>query len=121
MLVRFRRNRLFIFGFISICFLIYWLNKHDANDGISVDTDTQLIGENDKKKHEFPDKSAPTLQKLPTTPRIVREEIIEINGRKLKKIDWHDYDFIAREQARTGLLNVLFLNLNCLLLFIRIG
>jgi len=40
----------------------------------------------------------------------IREEIVEIDGKKLRKIDWHDYESIARENARTG-------NVHCLSIY----
>ena len=33
---------------------------------------------------------------------IVPEQFVEIDGKKLRKIDWHDYTLIERENARIG-------------------
>ncbi len=35
--------------------------------------------------------------------RSIQEEFVEIDGKQWRKIDWHDYEAIDRENARTGL------------------
>jgi hypothetical protein len=46
------------------------------------------------------DPTTTTTSQIPT--RSVREEIVEIDGKKVKKVDWHDYELIAQENSRTG-------------------
>lgn len=79
--VRFRRKRLLILLFLLISISIYLINSNIANEDDLFDV-----------------KSTSFVQSK------IREEFVEINGQKLKKIDWHDYDFIARENVRAGIL-----------------
>jgi len=77
--VRFRRKRLSILLFLLISIFIYLINYYNEDNLFDV------------KSTSF-------------VPSKIREEFVEINGKKLKKIDWHDYDSIARENVRTGIL-----------------
>lgn len=79
--VRFRRKRILFVLFLSIWILTCLISYLDS------------IIENDD-----------LIDIKSTTSSIVREEFIEINGTKLRKIDWHDYESIAREKIRTGIL-----------------
>jgi hypothetical protein len=70
---RFRRRRLLIFViFIVIYFVYYYLNPGEEN-----------------------------VVKRLSSVTIVHEQIVEIGGKQLKKIDWHDYTSIIR----TGIVN----------------
>jgi hypothetical protein len=84
---RFRRKRILLFFFLLIFIFIYVFNYHSEN---VINNEHELYVENEKK-----------------TSSSIREQFVEIDGKKLRKIDWHDYEFIARENARTGTLTQL--------------
>ena len=106
MLFRFRRKRFTIIFILLILTFIYLLDNQ---------TDNQIIAENDSfdkeinkpskqyKDEVMCDNTTTTVEVL---SRTIREEIIEINGTKLRKIDWHDYEMIARENNRTGIFSI---------------
>ena len=77
---RFRRRRLLIFViFIVIYFVNYYLNSGEEN-----------------------------IVKRLSSVTIVHEQIVEIGGKQLKKIDWHDYTSITR----TGIVNpIIFMDI----------
>jgi len=76
--VRFRRKRILFLVLLSSFIFIYFINYHSEN----------LITD------EIELKSSSSIH----------EQFVEINEKKLRKIDWHDYEFIARENIRTGIL-----------------
>jgi len=78
--LRFRRKRILLLFLLSSFIFIYFINYQSEN----------LIT---NKHNEIELKSLSSI----------REQFVEINGKKLRKIDWHDYEFIARENARTGI------------------
>ncbi len=103
--LRFRRKRILLLILPSIFIFIYFINYHTEN----------LIANDDDLHHENEVKN--TVSILST----IREQFVEIDGKKLRKIDWHDYEFIARENARTGILiDLFFLRFDFFLFFIRI-
>jgi hypothetical protein len=81
--LRYRRKRI-LFIVLLFILIVYLLNQYqdDSNDQNGL-TDSFSIS----TKHE---------------------RLVEINGEKSRKIDWHDYESIAREKARTGILIHLF-------------
>ena len=99
--VRYRRNRLILI--VCLCFLVfyYWRTNNVEHDDIKPQHIERLVDIEDKELPKAPVEKSSSIR---STSRPVREEIVEINGKKMKKIDWHDYDAIAREQARTGQL-----------------
>ncbi|CAF0842204.1 unnamed protein product [Adineta ricciae] len=82
--LRFRRKRIFFvfFLFLSIIYLI--------NQQIEYSVDTNEVIHREEKHVSS------------STPRI-HGKLVDILGRKVQKIDWHDYAAIARDTARTGL------------------
>lgn len=90
--IRVRRNRFTVITFVSISFVIYWLNSNLKSTTDNVDPSADLP--------EKPVGNDVKTVRSPSGP--LQEEIVEINGTKMRKIDWHDYDAIAREEARTG-------------------
>lgn len=91
--VRYRRRRVLILSVISFLVIIYLINDRSNNE-------RDDLSEREVKK---PEKQVVIENRTTTTTsRTIREEIVEINGKKLRKIDWHDYELIARENARTG-------------------
>lgn len=105
MSVRYRRRRLFFISVIAMIIIIYFA-KNPSQNSISASDD--LSDQQLKPDAEpIPNKIIPEI--IPTTIKVsevqsrkIREEIVEINGKKLRKIDWHDYESIARDNARTG-------------------
>jgi hypothetical protein len=95
--VRYRRRRVLILSVISFLVIIYLINDRSNNE-------TDDLFEREVKKPEkqvvIESRTTTTTSQLPS--RTIREEIVEIDGKKLRKIDWHDYELIARENARTG-------------------
>ena len=99
--VRFRRRRLLYICVLLIFFGIYWFNQNSEplSDNVYAEPVEPVLKV--KRSHfENQPESAPILN-IPIQ-RKTREETVEINGKILKKIDWHDYGFIARENARVG-------------------
>ena len=98
--VRYRRNRLLIILCLSTLVVLYWTHN---NSNSSTDDEKKPVGrvmQNDETK--LIKEPIKISQTAPSSTRLVREELVEINGKKLKKIDWHDYEAIAREDARNG-------------------
>jgi hypothetical protein len=84
MSLRFRRNRTLILFLLLIIVIIYLTNNHSQN---SIDNEDDL-------------KDVKSQSVLST----VREQVVEIDDKKLRKIDWHDYEYITRDNARIGSL-----------------
>ncbi len=80
--VRFRQNRILYIFFLLILILIYFNYYYHLKNSI--------INKNE-------------IKKTSTVVSIVREQFIGIGGKKLRKIDWHDYQAINRENARKGI------------------
>jgi hypothetical protein len=72
--VRFRRKRILFLVLLSSFIFIYFIN-YQITDEIELKSSSSI-----------------------------HEQFVEINEKKLRKIDWHDYEFIARENTRTGIL-----------------
>ena len=96
MSLRFRRNRLIIILIITILSLIYLLNN--SSETLKVD-DEIIVRRKTHPRVKINERTTATMKK---PFRSVREEIVEIDGKQVKRIDWHDYDSIERENARTG-------------------
>ncbi len=79
--LRFRRKRILLLFLLSSFIFIYFINYQSENVITNKHNEIEL-----------------------TSLSSIREQFVEINGKKLRKIDWHDYEFIARENARTGIL-----------------
>ncbi len=104
--LRFRRNRVLIISCIAVFIIIYVINNRSENRR----EDEDNLPDTDIKKVEVKrsvdkiirkiDPTTTTTSQIPT--RSVREEIVEIDGKKVKKVDWHDYELIAQENSRTG-------------------
>ncbi|CAF1472211.1 unnamed protein product [Rotaria sordida] len=105
--VRFRRKRVLIICVISICTIIYLIKNHSENPANNRDdiSNIEIKIKNkpyvDKIVHKTTTATTTTTTQSPF--RTVREEIVEIDEKKLRKIDWHDYELIDRENARKGL------------------
>lgn len=102
--IRYRRRRVLIISIVSIFVIIYFFNNRSQNSINNEDNlSEQQIKENKKR---FVDhvigESRNTTATLKTSIQSVREEFVNIDGKKLRKIDWHDYESIARENARIG-------------------
>lgn len=109
MSIRYRRNRVLIISLVAIFALFYYFQTHSGevpDQAISKDRQRSIDEVLKRNQQKNPD---PLVEKIPTPTvavkrqtRAVREEFVEINGKKLRKIDWHDYDAIERESTRTG-------------------
>lgn len=112
--VRFHRNRILIISIISILIVIYLINTHlDNRTKDDYDVFDTVIKKDvkrfaDELIHETTTKTTKTKSSLKS--RSLREELVEIDGKKLRKIDWHDYELIARENARTGDFHFIYLS-----------
>ena len=111
MSIRYRRRRVLIIAVVAILALLYYFNnqlkevhKDDSNDIERQRKIDEVLKRNDKQNgdpvSERPQKIMPVVKSQ--KKRTLREEIVEINGKRLKKIDWHDYTLIERENARIG-------------------
>ncbi|CAF2929979.1 unnamed protein product [Rotaria sp. Silwood2] len=104
--VRYRRKRILIISIVSIIIIIYLTKNRSENQTDGGHDDSSNI-EIKRKAKRFVDKIIHRTTTVTSTTqlqsRTVREEIIEIDGKKLRKIDWHDYELIDRENARQGL------------------
>lgn len=111
MSIRYRRRRVLIIAVVAILALLYYFNnqlkevhKDDSNDIERQRKIDEVLKRNDKQNgdpvSERPQKIMPVVKSQ--KKRTLREEIVEINGKRLKKIDWHDYDMIEQESTRTG-------------------
>jgi hypothetical protein len=100
MSVRYRRKRVLLLFIATIIVTTYWINKR------SYRVDVDQTQEHESKSRSDPNeptyRTASTSTTLSSSLRSVRTKIVEINGEKLRKIDWHDYESMARENARTG-------------------
>jgi hypothetical protein len=111
--VRFRRRRVLIISVISIFIIFYLIDNRSKN----VTNDEDDLSNKKIKKDIKPfvnqviDESrtttTTTISQIPN--QSIREEIVDIDGKKLRKIDWHDYESIARENVRTGNVHYLFI------------
>lgn len=105
--IRYRRNRVLIISVVVILVLFYYYyNRSEESPDPVIGKEKQLIIDEVLKRNQKGNLD-PVPEKIPTTTvkrqaRTVREEFVEIGGKKLRKIDWHDYDAIERENARTG-------------------
>ena len=95
--LRYRRKRLLVI-FLLFILIVYLITQHSEN----------LEDNQDDQNNVQSSFSTQTN----------REKFIEINGKNLRKIDWHDYESIARDNGRTGKLIPLFslVSLACYLL-----
>ncbi|UJR20991.1 hypothetical protein I4U23_024093 [Adineta vaga] len=83
--LRFRRKRVLLVFFLFLS-TIYLINKQLKHP---LDIDEQAYVPKDEKKSV-------------SYKSQISKKIVEINGEKVQKIDWHDYESIARDNARTG-------------------
>lgn len=104
--VRFRRRR-FLFICITAIFIIiyliknYSINRSNEETVLSNEEIEKLVKlsiDKEVQKIKVPTTSTTSTVQLP----IAREEFVRIDGKQFKKIDWHDYEAIAREDARKG-------------------
>jgi hypothetical protein len=99
--VRFRRKRILVISIISIFIVIYLINTRSDNPSKDVKRFTDEIIHT-------------TTMKSSLLSRSLREEL---HGEKLKKIDWHDYELIARENARIGDFHFIYLSISYYLVY----
>lgn len=85
MLYRFHRERILIVVLLSISFIASLIKYHSKS---------LFYKANDLNGGEAITSSSSSQTTI--------EEYAEINGRKFKKIDWHDYAFINSEYMRNG-------------------
>ena len=108
MSLRFRRKRVLLISIVSLFIIIYLITNRTKNP--TNDEENVLNNKEKKDGKQFVEEIIRTT--ISTTKTIqsssLREKIVEIDGKKFKKIDWHDYELIARENARTGYFNYLF-------------
>lgn len=97
MSIRLRRNRLLIVSIVSILSLLYWIQSYsgDVHDDEGASTYR-------RRAADVIVREVTVTTTTETRTRVRREEIVEIGGKRIKKIDWHDYELIARDNARTG-------------------
>ena len=135
--VRYRRRRVLIISVVSIFVIIYLFNNrskelvHEENDLSNrvikknrepiVDEERKIDRKRVVDEEEIVDR---VTKKISTTTsasskRVLREELVEIDGKKLRKIDWHDYEAIDRENARIGRFSYLFTDVFPSFFFIR--
>ena len=104
--VRYRRNRLLLILCLCLVVIVYW--RSNSGDHQDQDADHAEVRRKpveriiDIEDGELPKQPVKLSTTVRSTTRPVREEFVEIDGKKYKKIDWHDYEAIAREEARTG-------------------
>jgi hypothetical protein len=108
--VRFRRKRILVISIISIFIVIYLIDTHSDNPSKD---EYDIVRKKDVKR--FTDEIIhTTTMKSSLLSRSLREEL---HGEKLKKIDWHDYELIARENARIGDFHFIYLSTSYYLVF----
>ncbi len=95
--VRFRRKRILVISIISFFIAIYLIDTR--SDNLSKDV------------KRFTDEIIHTTTMK--TPLLSRSR----HGEKLKKIDWHDYELIARENARIGDFDFIYQSISYYLVF----
>ena len=83
--LRFRRKRVLLLLFLLLC-VVYLLSQQ-----------LEYPVENDDHPREAP--GGKSLSSF----RSIREQLVDVRGRNEKKIDWHDYECMARDDARSGL------------------
>jgi hypothetical protein len=106
--LRFRRKRIILISILSIFLIVYLINNRSEELIIDENnlSDTQIKQDDVKRsiKEIIREVNPTTTTTTTTTSQIPsREEIFEFNGKKFKKIDWHDYELISREHSRTGI------------------
>ena len=107
--IRLRRKRSTLISLVLIFVVIYWIN---TSSNSTTDQANRLPDPRLKIVEKKPVENVVSSTKsVLTAPRPVREEVVEIDGKKLRKIDWHDYDSMAREDARTGRLSLQFVKI----------
>lgn len=84
MQVRFRRKRVILLVILLLCAAYLTFQQVE----LTADNTDEL--------------GAVNVRKGAVHVKGVREEFVDVHGKQMRKIDWHDYAFIAREQARTG-------------------
>ncbi|CAF3391363.1 unnamed protein product [Rotaria socialis] len=100
--LRLRRKRILIISIISIILIIYFTKNHsEKQTNNEDDLLDKPIKKHDKRSVNKLDDA--TTRKSQYQTRTVREAFVQIDGKTLRKIDWHDYEMIARENARKGL------------------
>ena len=96
--IRFRRKRTLATLIASIVVVVYLITSGShSSTSDPIDSPANGIDSDDRRRTERARHASTTAF------RPAREEVVDIGGKKWKKIDWHDYDFIAREDSRTGL------------------
>lgn len=101
--VRYRRNRLLIILCFCLFVIFYWQNNLSPAEPLD-HFEEHPKGDKEVEPVVAKGEAVQKSEAVRSTSRLIREEIVEINGKKLRKIDWHDYEAIARDQARTGTL-----------------
>ena len=102
--IRFRRKRTLATLSASIVVVVYLVTSSShSSTSDSIDPPANRIDSDDRHRTE---RRARARNASTSILRPVREEVVDIEGKKWKKIDWHDYDFIAREDSRTGLSRI---------------
>lgn len=101
MSLRFRRRRVVLIVVIAVLIGLYLFNYYNISSDDQYDSvsDPSVMR---KRRHpeDEPDTLTTTHEKRQPVTR--REEIVDLNGKKVKKIDWHDYEYISTENARQG-------------------
>jgi hypothetical protein len=95
--IRYRRRRVLIISVVTVFVIIYLINNRSKN----------LIDDRNDLSNQVIEKSSTTKK----ASQSLREEFIEIGGKQLRKIDWHDYEAINRENARTGKFDYSFIDI----------
>ena len=116
--LRLRRKRILIISIISIIVIIYFTKNHSEKQ---IDDEDDFLDKPIKKREKrfFKIFNDETTTKSQHSTQTVREEFVQIDGKTLRKIDWHDYEMIARENARKGTI-ALCISWSFILLFFRI-
>ena len=100
--VRFRRRRVLIISVVSIFVIIYLISNRSKD---SIDNRDDLPDQEIKKDDRRlvnPVISEETTTTTKKSWRALPDKFVEIDGKQLRKIDWHDYEAIERENARKG-------------------
>lgn len=103
MSIRYRRKRVLIISVVSLLVFIYYFNTKKSNDEEDYRVE-QKVRQALKRSADEANAENQT-QQIAKSRRTVpprREEIVEIGGEKYRKIDWHDYEQIEQDNARTG-------------------
>jgi len=103
MSIRYRRKRVLIISIVALLALIYFVNTKTSHNEETYLLEQKLRQALARSANEpNGDNHTQKIIKPKRVTRVKREETVEIDGKQYRKIDWHDYEQIEQENARTG-------------------